>query len=779
MDIMSREPCRYAFGPYRLDPVRRSLMRGGDAVQLTARVFDTLLYLVEHHDRLVSRAELQEAVWQGRAVDANNLGQAISALRKALPADASGNYVVTVAGRGYRFGVPVRVEMVALDADAFLSQPAIPDPSPASGTRRATPRSLWIACAVAALAGSATIAASYFIGRSPQLTDKDTIVLADFSNATGDPVFDETLRQSVSVALHQSPFLALIGDERIRKTLRLMGQSADSRVIPRLAREICQRTASAATLSGSIARLGTHYVLGLRAENCRTGDVLDEDQVEAADKEGVLGALDKMTRRFRIRMGEARASLAAYDVPLAYATTPSLDALKAYSMGLKLEETKGADSAIPLFEQAIELDPQFASAYAALALAHSSNGEKVLADHLGAQAYKLRDRTSDDERYFITAFYYLRVTTEIEKGLRVLQAWEQAYPRQALPHDMLGGIAYPEMGEYEKAIAEETLAIQAEPDSAVGYQLLAGDYLFADRLADAEQVLDSASTRNFGSPAFPMLRYDIAFLNADKSEMKRVASMARQDSPLIPYREAFVRAYGGRLREATELMHRADAVAHAAGTDDRAALLETPIAIWEALFGKSESARTDALTSLAAVSDPDVSYAAGFALAAAGDAARAEDIAKSLASRFPRDTSVQFTYLPSLYGLIALDRGDPQKAIEALQTAHPYDFAAPRIHLHAFFGALYPIYVRGKAYLAAHQGAQAAAEFLKILSHRGLVVSDPIGALAHLELGRAYALKNDTPAAKSSYRQFFALWKDADPDLPVLQQARTEYSDIH
>jgi tetratricopeptide (TPR) repeat protein len=403
----------------------------------------------------------------------------------------------------------------------------------------------------------------------------------------------------------------------------------------------------------------------------------------------------------------------------------------------------------------------------------------MLADSLGARAYQLRGRTSDDERYFITAFYDLRVTTEIEKGLRVLQAWEQTYPRQALPHDMLGGIAYPALGDYEKAISEAALAVQIEPDSAVGYQLLAGDYIFADRLADAARVVDAAARRNFGSQVFPMLRYDIAFLNGDEPDMKRAGALARPDSPLMPYREAFVAAYGGRLREATDLMHRADALARAAGSDDRAALFDTPTAIWEALFGRTESARADALKLLGRANDPDVSYAAGFALALAGDAANAEDIAKSLASGGARDTSVQFAYLPSLLGLVSLDRGNPKRAIEALEAAIPYDVAAPRIHQHAFFGALYPVYVRGRAYLAAGQGAQSAAEFRKILSHRGLVVSDPIGALAQLELGRAEMLRNDKNAARNAYRAFLALWKDADPDLPILLQARSEYANLN
>jgi tetratricopeptide (TPR) repeat protein len=605
------------------------------------------------------------------------------------------------------------------------------------------------------------------------------IVLADFRNATADSVFDDTLRQGLSIALHQSPFLALISDDRIRQILRLMRQPAGAHVTADLAREICERTGSAAMLSGSIASLGKHYVLGLRAENCRSGDILDEEQAEAADKEGVLGALNELARQFRTRMGEARASLASHDVPLASATTSSLDALKAYSTGLKLEDTKGANSEIPFFERAIELDPQFASAYAALALVHSANGEKVLADTLGEKAYRLRARTSDDERYFISAFYDLRVITNMEKGLRVLEAWEQTYPREALPHEMLGGIAWPELGEYERAIREETAAVWAQPESGTGYLLLARADLFADRIGDASHVVQAASARGFGSNFFPMLHYDIGFLDGTTAEMARAVTIAPKDSPLIRYREAFVRAYGGGLRAATELLSGAAVLARASGSGDRAALYESPAAIWEALFGEAQSARASALRSFAAVNDPDVSYAAGFALALAGDSARAERIAKTLAARWPEDTSVQTDYLPALRGLIALDRGDPKKAIETLQTALPYDFAAPRTLQHAFFGALYPVYVRGLAYLAAREGAEAATEFRKILSHRGLVVSDPIGALAHLELGRAYALQGDTRDARAAYRDFLALWTDADPDLPILQQARSEYANLH
>ncbi len=771
MDVMSPEPRVYAFGPYRLDPVRRSLIRDGETVRLTARVFDTLIYLVEHHGRLVSRDELQEAVWQGRAVDENNLGQAISALRKALPADAGGNYVVTVAGRGYRFGVPVQVEYVPPKASP-APEPAAPAHSKGLHLAR---RARAIALLAAALAACVAVAVAYRAARPAHLTDRDTIVLADFTNTTGDPVFDDTLRQGVSVALHQSPFLALVSEDRIGQTLRRMGQPSGARVTPTIAREICARTGSAAMLSGSIARLGTRYVLGLRAENCRTGDTIDEDQAEAAGKEGVLGALDDMTRRFRSRMGEARASLASHDKPLASATTGSLDALKAYSMALNLEETKSVDSAIPFFEHAIELDPQFASAYAALALAHSSNGEKMLADTLGEQAYRLRARAGDDERYFITAFYYLRVTTEIEKGLRVLQAWAQTYPRQAQPQQMLGGIAYPEIGEYQNAIDSELRVLQLEPDSAVGYRLLAGDYLYADRLTDALHVIDGASARKFANPAFPMLRYDIAFLHGDETEMRRAAAMAPPNSGLMLYREAFVRAYGGHLREATQLMHSAAALARASSTADKVALFEAPLAIWAALFGMTQNASANALPS-PAVSDPDVCYAAGFALAAAGDAARAEAVAKDLDARFPADTSVQYNYLPALHGLISLDRGDPNAAIEALQAALPYDFAVPRTAQHAFFGAMYPVYVRGMAYLAAGQGPRAAAEFRKIIAHRGLVVSDAIGALAHLELARAYALQKNIPASRSAYRDFFGLWQDADADLPILHQAKSEYA---
>jgi len=703
--------------------------------------------------------EVFDAILHAAAIPPSRLNRALPVgldriVLKALEKDRA---------RRYQRGADLKSDLERLLLDLDLGRAA----------NRRAPRWLWPMVFGAAAAAAVTV---YLVPRAPRLTDKDTIVVADFTNTTGESVLDDTLRQGVSVALHQSPFLALASEDSIRGTLRRMGQPADARVTPSLAREICERTGGAATLSGSVAKLGMHYVLGLRAENCHTGDVLDEDQEAAADKDGLLGALDDLTRRFRGRMGEARASLASHDVKLAAATTPSLEALKAYSMAWRLTETKGGQTAIPFFERALELDPQFASADAALALMHSSNGEKLLADKLGAEAYRLRDRTSDDERYFITAFYFLRVTTEIDKGLQVLQAWMQAYPRQALPHFMAGGIAYPALGEYEKAIAEETLGVKAEPDSATGYSLLAGDDIFAGKTAAARLVLDAAAARNFGSPIFPMLRYDAAFLAGDAAEMQRLEAVAPRESPMVAYRAAFVRAHGGNLRAATELLHNAASLARADGADGRAALLETPAAIWEALSGRTHEASLDALRLLVAAEDPDVAYAAGFALAVAGDTARAEVIAKGLNAHFPKDTSVQYSYLPALYGQIALDRGDAQLALTALRAALPYDFAAPRIHQHAFFGALYPIYVRGIAYLAAGDGANAAREFIKIPLHAGLVVSDPIGALAHLWLGRAYALQHRTRDAKVAYDEFFKLWRDADPDVPILLQARAEFA---
>jgi len=617
----------------------------------------------------------------------------------------------------------------------------------------------------------------FFSRKAPALTDKDTIVLADFANSTGDPVFDGTLRQGLAVQLEQSPFLSLVPEDRVQQTLRMMSQPADAQLTPQLAREVCQRTDGAAVLQGSIAALGNQYVLGLRAENCRTGNVLDDEQVQAARKEDVLNALSQMARNFRGRVGESLATLQQHDVPLAEATTSSLEALQAYSVGWQRNASAGADAGLPFFKRAVEIDPKFAMGYASLGLYYGATGESDLAAENIRKAYELREGVSDKEKFFITAYYDGRATGNQEKAQQTCDQWAQIYPREWTPHTFLSGFIYPVLGRYEKAAEEGRKAVELAPDTYTGYFLLGYNFVYLDRPAEAEDVLRRASERKMEAPFLSLMRFDIDFLKGDSAGMQREVDAA-QDKPgaedWISDRQAFALAYSGHLQEARKWSRRASDLARQAGHHERAALFETRAALWEAFFGNAPLAARKAKDALALAKNREVKYGAALALAMSGDASQAQSLANDLEREFPEDTSVRFNYLPAIYATLALDHGDPAKAIKLLQVAVPYDLSSPRSATFAYFGALYPVYVRGQAYMAARQGAEAAREFQKIVDHRGIVIGDAFGVLAHLGMARAYAMQGDTAKARKNYQDFLALWKDADNEIPILKKAKTE-----
>ena len=643
-------------------------------------------------------------------------------------------------------------------------------------------RKLWkviVPAVVAALAFS--VAGYFYLHRAAKLTDKDTIILADFTNTTGDSVFDGTLRQGMAVQLEQSPFLSLVSEQSILHTLSLMGQSADARLTPEIAREVCERTASAAVLDGSIASLGNQYVLGLRAKNCRTGDILDEEQVQVARKEDILNALTQIASKFRTRVGESLVTVEKHDTPLAEATTPSLEALKAYSMGWKVVASQAGDAAVPFFKHAVEIDPQFAAAYASLGLMYGSMGETEVGTENARKAYELRDRASDKERFFITAYYDGRATGNQKKAQQTCEEWAQAYPRESMPHSFLAGFIYPVLGEYEKAAEEAQKAIELAPDFGVGYALLGFNSLSLDHLGEAENAARRASERKIEIPLLALLRYDVAFLKGDSGGMQREVALARGKSgaeELISDHQAFALAYTGQLQEAGKMLRRARDLEQQAGHREKAALFETRAALWEAFYGNAPAAEPAALAALAIAKNREVEFGAAVALAVAGDSSQAQTLTNDLENSFPEDTSVKFNYLPTVRAFLALNHGDPAKAIELLQVAVPYELGQPRSSQTGFFGALYPIYARGQAYLAAHQGAEATREFQKILDHPGIMVGDPIGVLAHLQLGRAYAMQGDDAKAKAVYQDFLTLWKDADLDIPILKQAKAEYAKL-
>jgi DNA-binding winged helix-turn-helix (wHTH) protein/tetratricopeptide (TPR) repeat protein len=772
------------FEDFELDLRSYQVRRSGRTLRLERIPMEVLFLLVEGRGQLVTREEIIEKLW-GKNVflDTDNaINTAIRKIRQVLKDDPEQpRFVQTVTGRGYRFiaqvaevGAPKIVE----------APPAQQSPVPSAGAPDGFGKrwKLIVPAIVAALALS--VGGYFYLRHTPKLTDKDTLVLADFSNTTGDSVFDGTLRQGLAVQLEQSPFLSLISEERIQQVLRLMGKPADARLTPEIAREICERTASAAVLDGSIASLGTEYVLGLRAKDCRTGDVLAEEQVQAPRKEDVLNALGQIASKFRARVGESLTTVKKYDTPLAEATTPSLEALKAYSAGWKASFSTGSAAAIPFLKRAVDIDPKFASAYAVLGRMYGDIGESALSAMYTSKAYELRDRASDQEKFFITLSYDLQVTGNLEKGQETCALWVQAYPRAWEPHGLLAGDIYVARGKREESVEEGKVAVGIDPDFSIGYANLAASYMALERLDKAENTLQRAFERKLEIPDFFVLRYMIAFLKGDKAGMEREAALARERRGVDDWMsnsEGFVLAYSGHLEAARKMSQLAADLARKSERRDTEALYEADAAVREALFGNVSTARQRATHALELSKSRDVAYGVGFALALSGDSSRSQALTEDLTRRLPEDTRVQFTYAPTLRALLALNHSQPSKAVELLQTAIPYEGGSPSTGGSEFLlgvGSLYPAYVRGLAYLAAHQGTEAAAEFQKILDHRGIVVSDPIGALAHLQLGRAYALSGDKTKAKSAYQDFLTLWKDADSEIPILKKAKAEYAQL-
>jgi tetratricopeptide (TPR) repeat protein len=653
---------------------------------------------------------------------------------------------------------------------------------PAARTQSRVVRT-WRLAAAACLATIAIAAGAFFyFHRTPKLTDKDTIVLADFINTTSDPVFDGTLRQGLAVELEQSPFLRLVSDQRIHETLVLMSQPVDAPLTADVAKEVCERAGGAAVLEGSIASLGSQYVLGLRARNCRTGDILDNQQVQAAKKEDVLNALSQIASKFRARVGESLATVEKHSTPLAEATTPSLEALKAYSAGWKVVTSAGAAAALPFFRRAAEIDPKFAMAHAFLGRFYGDIGESVLSAESTAKAYELRERASGAERFFITATYLQQVTGNLEKAKETLELWAQTYPREIKAPGLLSGQIYPAFGQWEKAIEAAQKAIALDPDFPFSYPCLVTAYLSLNRWQEAGNILQQAAARKIEVPDLLMQAFQIAFLKGDKAGMERAVALGRGKTgaeDFLTDGEAFAQAYSGHIQQARSMSRRAADAARRAQQPERAALFEVEAAVREAFLGNALEARRGAASALDLSHGKDVRYGAAFALALSGDSSRSQTLANQLEKGFPEDTSVRYSYLPELRALFALNHGEPAKALETLQVAAPYEMGWPTSVFVGSFGALYPIYLRGEAYLAANQGGEAAAEFQKILSNHGTIYYDPVlGAVARLQLGRAHVLAGDRTKAKSAYQDFLTLWKDADPGIPILKQAKAEYAKL-
>jgi tetratricopeptide (TPR) repeat protein/predicted Ser/Thr protein kinase len=636
----------------------------------------------------------------------------------------------------------------------------------------------WLVVAVAAVAVAAVTAYIFYPRQASALTDKDTIVLAEFTNTTGDAVFDDTLRQGLAVQLQQSPFLSLISEERVRRTMLLMNQPAGARLTPELAQGVCARTGAAAVLSGSIAPLGSQYVLGLRATECTTGDILADEQAQAARKEEVLSTLSEIATRFRTRVGESLATIQKHSMPLEEATTPSLLALKAFSAAMSTHLTS---MRLPLLQRAIELDPEFVMAHAHLGFRYSTLGESALAQQSLIKAYQLRHRTSDRERFYIETLYHRDVTGNLERELRTLDAWAHSYPRDTVASNLPGGLALSSTGQHERAIAHAEKTIAMDPDSAPAYSNLARNLLSANRPDDALLAIRRAAERKVEAEGVQLISYLVAFLKGDHEALARARTAARTRPDLedfIPHLEALALARAGRLQEARRASVIPVEIAQRSGRRERAGLFEGARAAWEAFYGNDAAARQSAGKALALGRGRDVDYAAAFALALSGDLQQSRSLAEHLAREYPEDTSVQFMYLPALRALFSLDAGNPAAAIEALQIASRYDLALGRIGFVGRYGALYPIYVRGLAYLAAGQPARAEGEFQRIVEHPHITLVDPMSGLARLQLARALVLAGETVKATKAYDDLFILWKDADVDVPVIKQARAEFATL-
>jgi len=664
-------------------------------------------------------------------------------------------------------GIPASV-----DKDGGISRP-VRELSMARHKTWIWPVSLTIVICI--VLGIAVAAVFLRARRTLALTERDSIVLGEFVNSTGDPALDDALKQGLAMALEQSPFLNIISERRAAQTLKLMGRSTAEHLNPELAREVCLRTASKATVAGSVGRMGSRYVIGLTATNCSTGDSLAHLQVEATSREAVLAALGTAAFDLRRKLGESLSSTQKFDTPIEEATTPSLEALQAYSLGRKTAREKGSPADIPFYQRAIELDPNFAVAYAALGVSYINLGQPSVASHYVAKAYELREHVSERERYRIAANYYHVVTGELEKSAETYELWKQSYPRDFAPYINLG-VGYIWLGEYEKALTETKEALRIEPNNVLAYTNLAGLYIKLGRVNEAKSILDEAQGRNLASKFMRSNLHYLAFLRGDAPAMEQQLADVRDkpgdEDPLLS-QQSDTEAYYGRLRRARELSRQAVESATRAQAKEAAAGWLVNAALREAEYGNTDDAARDVAEALRLAAGRDVKAVAALGLARAGNVAAAEVLLRNLEKEFPANTVIRVYWAPTIRAAIAIHKGNARAALELLQTVAPYELGSPPP---MGLATLYPVYLRGEACLRARQGDAAAREFQKILDHPYLVLNFPLHALARLQLGRAQALLGDQSQSRRDYEDFFTLWKDADNDVPVLKKAKAEYA---
>ena len=616
------------------------------------------------------------------------------------------------------------------------------------------------------------------------LTDRDSVVIGDFANSTGDPVFDDALKQALSVSLRQSPFLNVLSDEKVGTMLALMTRSANTPLTPEVAREVCERAGSKAYIAGSIAGLGSQYVIGLTAVNCDNGETLAQEQATAAGKEKVLDALGDAASRLRGELGESLASVRKFDVPLDQATTSSLEALKAFSLAIKTSSEKGSVAGLPYFQRASELDPNFASAYMSVGVMYSNMGQPVRANEYLTKAFELREHASEREKLHISALYYDSTTGDLPKAVATFREWTESFPRDPVAFLDLGS-GYLALGDYQKALDASLESKRLDPADVIAIDNVAESYIALGRIDEARTEIQSALARNLDDDPLHIYSYDIAFLKNNTKEMAEQVAWFDIHSDFkheMLASEADTEAYYGRLKNARELTQRAVAAAVQTDNKEAAALWQAYGANREALFGNSAEAKKQAEAALAlGPGSHDSESLAGFVLALAGDAARARSVAQDLGKRFPSDTLVQSYWLPAINAQLALNAGEAEKALEQLEAVRPLEFAV--FSDTPSFLTLNAVYLRGETYRAESRGPEAATEFQKILDHRSLALNSAVGVLAHLGLARADGLeaKSSTGGAdaarakaRAAYQEFLTAWKDADPDIPVFHAAKAE-----
>ncbi len=768
---------KYEFGEWRLDPAEHLLLRNGKPVALTPKVFETLVVLVENAGRLVQKDEFVKRVWPDTFVDDVALAKNISQLRKLI-GNGHGPAIETVPKLGYRLLVPVRLVSEAPETNGHVSitetQPSSLKPKVGFAYFRP---GRWESLAIGVIALMALALGIWYYVHSRAAASAgpgihDAIVIADVVNETGDPVFDDALKQALTIQLEQSPFLGVLSEQRVNGALRLMRRENGRPLTVQLAREVCVRTGCKAVVAGSIGHLGRDYVVGLNAFNCGTGDAFVREQAEATSKENVLWVLGVAARNLRARLGESLNSIQAFGTPVEEGTTSSLDALKAFSMGMKIQSQSGDAEAIPFYQRAVELDSTFATAYARLGATYGNLGQPTQARKCLAKAYELRNGVSERERLYITADYAW-VNGELEKETQTYLLWVQTFPKDFIPHVGLAS-NYNALGHYHRSLQESYEALKLEPDSLAAYGNLGVALLALNQPDAVVDLVKRAQAR--GVDGLREIAYLAAFLRGNFQDMAAqltwTSGRPGEEDPLLSL-QSNTEAYYGRWRNARDVSRRAMDSALRADSKERAALTKANAALREVEFGNQHIATEDAEAALVLNTGRNVKIIAALTLARAGEVARARAIVRELQTENPSNTLLKVYWIPTINAAICLHLGRRMEALELLQTVAPFELGMSEP-----VGGLYPIYLRGQSFLAAQQGEKAEIEFQKILDHPGIVLNSPLAPLARLGLARSYALQRDSSKAATVYQQFLATWKDADPDIPILKQAKAEYAKL-